>query len=167
MLLLCSSSVTADRLLLLLFARFVDRSSWLRLDANAISRSRFWHHHLECAVVECRLGLREINLGGQIDHAKNQLRVSQRMTVFSRRMVFAELGFSTDAQSARLDADLDLLPVESRNSGACGELFSGFREVELHRREVARIPRETNPPGRFRARVRGSRKSQRLAGQSD
>jgi hypothetical protein len=54
------------------------------------------------------------------------------MGMFFRFLVFQELGFSADTQSARLEAHLDLLPVESRKLGACGKPFSRFREVELH-----------------------------------
>jgi hypothetical protein len=57
------------------------------------------------------------------------------MGVLFRFVVFSGLGFSADAQSARLETHLDLLPVESRNFGTCGKPFSRFREVELHRRE--------------------------------
>jgi hypothetical protein len=54
------------------------------------------------------------------------------MGVLLRLLVFQELGFSADAQPARLETHLDLLPVESREFGARGEPFSRFRDVELH-----------------------------------
>jgi hypothetical protein len=54
------------------------------------------------------------------------------MGVLFRFLVFQGLGFSADAQAARLETHLDLLPVESRKFGACGKLFAGLREVELH-----------------------------------
>jgi hypothetical protein len=57
------------------------------------------------------------------------------MRVFYRLTVFVGLGFSTDAQSARLEAHLDLLPVEPRKFSACDKVFAGFGNVELHRLE--------------------------------
>jgi len=57
------------------------------------------------------------------------------MRVLFRFGAFVGLGFSADAQPARLETHSDLLPVESRNFGACGKLFARFREVELYGRE--------------------------------
>src|ERR1700688_2434074 len=96
---------------------------WLRFHANAFRRSRFWHHYFECAIVERRLGIREVNLTRQINDTEHQLLMPERMDMFSRMKIFAWLGLSTDAQSAWLKTDLDLLPVEPRNFGACGKLF--------------------------------------------
>src|ERR1700733_3514535 len=54
------------------------RQLWRRLDAKAFRRSRFWHHDLEYATVECYLGLRKVNLTGQIDDAEHQMLVRGR-----------------------------------------------------------------------------------------
>src|SRR5208283_762611 len=98
-------------------------------------KSQFWHYYVESAVVECCSGLRGINFTGQIQDAEHQLRVPMRMGVLFRFGTFARLGFSADAQSARFETHFDLLPMESRDFGACGKLFARFREVELHRRK--------------------------------
>jgi hypothetical protein len=50
-------------------------------------------------------------------------------------MIFAWLRLSTDTQSAGLKTHLDLLPVEPRNVGACGKVFTGFRKMKLHRNQ--------------------------------
>src|SRR5208283_5561674 len=106
-----------------------------RLHSSALRKSHSWHDYVESAVVECCFGPRGINLTGQIDNAEHQLRVPMRMGVLFSSVVFEGLGFSADAQSARLETYPDLLLVESSNFGACGKLFARFREVELHRRE--------------------------------
>jgi hypothetical protein len=107
--------------------------SQLRLHSNALRRSHFWHHYLDCTIFECRLGLRKINLSGQIDNAEHKLSGPERMGLLFRFVVFAGLGFSTDAQPMRFKTHLDLPPVESRNFGACPQLFARLRKVELHR----------------------------------
>ena len=104
-----------------------------RLCSGAFCTYHFWHHYLESSVVECCFGLRGINLRRQIEDMEHQLRVSMRMGMLFRSFFSARLSFSTDAQSARFETHLDFLPVESRNFDARGKVFSGFREMELHR----------------------------------
>src|ERR1700722_7050697 len=67
----------------------------LRLDANTLCRSCFWHRYFEPAVNESCLGLRKINFSWQIDDAEDKQRMLGRMAVFSGGMGFAGLGFST------------------------------------------------------------------------
>ncbi|MGC1727432.1 MAG: hypothetical protein WA755_18825 [Candidatus Acidiferrales bacterium] len=62
-----------------------------------------------------------------------------RMNMFSRLMILERLGLSTDAQTARLDADLNFLPVEPGDFGACQKPFAGFGNVKLDGREQLRL----------------------------
>ena len=81
---------------------FIDRSIAvcgrldLRLDANTLRRSRFWHRYFEPAVIESCLSLRKINFSGQVDDTEDKQCMLGRMAMFSGGMVFVWLGLSTD-----------------------------------------------------------------------